>query len=94
MFKLPCLHERGDQKTLHVPTLHNLRLYVSYNGMKLTLVRDSDDLSWYKFQLNNLGEQLVLDIGGDFVIEGKNYEILMIQYNKSGLSGLIVVQST
>ena len=62
--------------------------------MKLTLVRDSDDLSWYKFQLNNLGEQLVLDIGGDFVIEGKNYEILMIQYNKSGLSGLIVVQST
>ena len=64
------------------------------NTMKLTWLKDSDDLSWYKFKLNNLGEQLELDIGGDFVIEGKNYEILMIQYNKSGLSGLIVVQST
>lgn len=62
--------------------------------MKLTWVKNSDDLSWYKFQLNKLEEQLVMEIGKDFVIEGNTYEILMIQYNKSGLSGLIVVQST
>lgn len=62
--------------------------------MKLTLVRDSDDLRWYKFKLNNLQEQLVMEIGKDFDIEGNPHEILMIQYNKSGLSGLIVVQST
>ena len=63
------------------------------NTMRLTWLRSADDLKWYKFRLNSLGEQLVLEIGQDFDIRGAPHEIVMVQFSRSGLSGTLVVQS-
>ena len=61
--------------------------------MRLTWIKSADDLKWYKFKLTKLAEQLVLEIGQDFYVGNNLYEIVAVEFSKSGRSGTLVLQS-
>lgn len=61
--------------------------------MRLTWIKSADDLKWYKFKLTKLAEQLVLEIGQDFYVGDQLYEIVAVEFSKSGRSGTLVLQS-
>ncbi len=61
--------------------------------MRLTWIKSADDLKWYKFKLNRLAEQLVLEIGQDFYVRDQLYEIVAVEFSRSGRSGTLVLQS-
>lgn len=61
--------------------------------MRLTWIKSADDLKWYKFKLAKLAEQLVLEIGQDFYVGNNLYEIVAVEFSKSGRSGTLVLQS-
>ena len=61
--------------------------------MRLTWIKSADDLKWYKFELAKLAEQLVLEIGQDFYVGDQLYEIVAVEFSRSGRSGTLVLQS-
>lgn len=64
-----------------------------YDTMKFTWIASTDIISWYKFKLRWGGEQSLLEPGNVLVIDQRAVEVLVVEFNKSGLSGTLVVQN-
>jgi hypothetical protein len=61
--------------------------------MKFTWIASSGDIRWYEFKVGRSRQQFALEVGQVIGIGQSLWEILVVEYGRSGMSGTLIVQS-